>query len=178
MEAPDPSREVVRRKLNYPKPREGTETSRSPKGCGGSRRTVELPQAPRGDGNLHKPSRVVVDCGVELPQAPRGDGNLGRLPSSSKRRYPCLVELPQAPRGDGNPKRVRVLDTSILSPLLNYPKPREGTETRSIRQPPTPHWLCVELPQAPRGDGNYQPPYRTFFYRSVELPQAPRGDGN
>ena len=75
VEAPDPSREVVRRKLNYPKPREGTETSRSPKGCGGSRRTVELPQAPRGDGNLHKPSRVVVDCGVELPQAPRGDGN-------------------------------------------------------------------------------------------------------
>ena len=37
---------------------------------------------------------------------------------------------------------------------MNYPKPREGTETFEEHPTHPPSWSLVELPQAPRGDGN------------------------
>ena len=88
---------------------------------------------------------------------------------------------------------------------MNYPKPREGTETRPIASY-TIISVLVELPQAPRGDGNREMPLSMFSpflhklnypkpregtetcnahpclvvikHDYVELPQAPRGDGN
>ena len=136
--------------LDYPKPREGTETCRLA-AASSSYSLLDYPK-PREGTETHVPVVPVIGYRSSWITPSPAKGRKHYVNHMLLTQINTYAGLPQAPRGDGN-LVLFSMTLPFLERELDYPKPREGTET----PPPSAGMSalkCAGLPQAPRGDGN------------------------